>query len=157
MSFLFRILSKLASATFCYRPDQIDAILRHRGTYFKVGLALVALAILLPAGMKYGALMGLMLINLSAYSLFLRKWRTEPGLWMLAGLCYLIFAVAELNWLYERFHPAPQRAAAQPDRLRAIEVAIAAWLFLMQVRLMLSITVENWRATRSLAGSPDVM
>lgn len=94
-----------------------------------------------------------MIFGLGIYGLAFRKWRTEPGLWMLAlflflvlGFCYVYFAILRLS-----SPPAPP-GQLQPNGWAqaklAAEITIGLALFQYQVRFFLSVLIENWRRTR---------
>src|SRR5690242_16382163 len=73
-----------------YRPDQIDRLIRYRLAYLVGGPGLMLLAFILPQGMKGGAISGAVLIGLGVYGSALKRWRTEPGLWMLAAFLFVV-------------------------------------------------------------------
>ena len=135
--------------------NAIDRVVVWRRYEFFAGLLLVLQVFVLPTGWVVGVVQGFMLFGLGIYGLAFRNWRTEPGLWMLAlflfvvlGFCYAYFAVLDLqSWLTP---PAGQQPAPLGwTQLRlAAEIALGLALFQYQVRLFLSVLVENWRRTR---------
>lgn len=116
----------------------------------------MCLAFALPRGFKCGAITGFALTGLGLYGVMLKKWRTEPGLWMLAlflalvlGACYGFFAYGRYANLL-----VPQPAnppAAQPGWERilwSVDVGFAFVLFWRQVSLAFSLAILNWQWTR---------
>jgi hypothetical protein len=134
--------------------NAIDRVVAWRRYEFFAGLLLVLQVFILPKGWTFGILPGFMLFGLGIYGLAFRKWRTEPGLWMLAlflflvlGFCYAYFVVLDIQlWLA----PAARNAKWFGwDQIRfAGEVGIGLSLFQYQVRLFLSVLVENFRRTQ---------
>ena len=133
----------------------IDRVIASCGYAFFIGLALLAQVFLLPAGWGFGVLPGFMLFGLGIYGFAFRKWRTEPGLWMLAlflfivlGFIYAYFAVIDIN---ARFMQPAARAQLPPgwSDLRMVgEAGIGLALFQYQVRFFLSVLIQNWQRTR---------
>ena len=98
--------------------SQIDRVIRQRRVSSFAGLALMALPFALPRGWGVGLFSGFMLFSLGIYGIAFRKWRTEPGLWMLAvfltvtlGPCWAYFEF--LHWRGFFAEPAAKQAAAR--------------------------------------------
>jgi hypothetical protein len=139
-----------------FTESQIDHVIRHRRAAMFGGLTLMALPFVLPQGWGLGFFSGFVLLSLSIYSFCFQKWRSEPGLWMLAllltmtlGPCLLYFEY--LHWR-SVFFPAAANKAARPmawNEIRlSIDAAIALLILGRTVKLSLSVIVENWRRTR---------
>ena len=139
---------------------QINRVILNRGECFFAGLALMALPFVLPHGWRFGMFSGFMLLSLSLYGFALRKWRTEPGLWMLAvlltitiGPCWAYFEF--LHWWGLLAGLARKQAAHAItwDQLRfSIDAVIALTLFAGIVKLAVGVSIENWKRTRDFHG-----
>jgi len=135
---------------------EIDRVILHRHKLFFAGLALMSLPFTLPRGWGFGFFSGFMLVSLGIYGVALRKWRTEPGLWMLAilltitlGPCWAYFEF--LHWRGLFAEPARKQAARVItwDQLRlSIDTIIALTLFARTVKLAVGVSIENWKRTR---------
>src|SRR5437762_1452975 len=95
------------------------------------GVLLLLQVFFVPPGWSLGVLPGFMLLGLGIYGGVFRKWRTEPGLWMLAlflflllGLCYAYFAILNIRWPLGNVQPT----AWQRSKV-ALEVAAGLALF----------------------------
>ncbi len=132
---------------------QIDRYVLHRRTVFVCGVALMVLAIALPHGLRMGLFTGFMLASLGIYCFAFRRWRTEPGVWMLAGFltvalapCWLYFEY--LSWQNVFATPVANNQAWNAFRL-STDALISLSLFGRTVRLSISVAIQNWRRTRS--------
>jgi hypothetical protein len=138
--------------------SQIDRSVARRRWYLLVGFILMLLPIWLPNGWKAGFSTGFSLFSLGLYGLVFRRWREEPGLWMLAvfltvllGSCWLGL---EYEWFKKKFLepvPAGNPAARVDNRdqiLWALDTTIAFALFTQVIRFNASIVVANRRHTR---------
>ena len=138
-----------------YSDEQVDRIITNSRRYLYGGLMVMSLALLLPLGWGIGGLSGFMLISLGLYGWWLRNWRFDPGLWMLAvfltltlGTCWAYF---EYLCLQALFVPGPINVA-QPitwDQIRfSVDSVVALLLLSRVVRLTASVAVKNWQRTR---------
>lgn len=135
--------------------DHADAIARYGGKIALLGIIATYVQLQLPLERQYALISTLMVINLGIHAGVLRKWRTEPGLWMLAGLtasvsgfAYLAFAGPHyLALLTEPPRPAPP--ANQPFdiyRFRWTVDGPFSLLFLwLTFRVTTTLGVWNWR------------
>jgi len=151
--------NKVLCQVFRYRAEQIDGIIRHRFAYMVGGLALMIFAFTVPAGPRFGIVGGFMLFGLGIYSSAFQKWRSDPGLWMLAALLVAllgpIYGYAAL-WRYQSaFFPDPaKRAAPVSNPVQILEVSLSLILFWMQVKLAFSVFLENRLRTKFLRRKP---
>ena len=110
----------------------------------------------LPPGWKFGGILGFALITLAFYAALMQKWRTEPGLWMMAafltlslGACYGFFTYQHYAGV---FAPRPAKPAAGPidwgEVLFFTDVCCALAVFHRQIKLTYSVAVLNWQRTR---------
>ena len=135
---------------------QIDrVILRCRASLF-VGVALMALPFALPRGWGFGVLSGFTLFSLGIYGVAFRKWRTEPGLWMLAvfltvtlGPCWVYLEFLHVRALFVEMTAKQGARAMTWDQLRlTADAIIALVLYATAVKLAVSVAIENWNRTR---------
>lgn len=134
---------------------QIDRIVRYRHALLLGGLAIMALPFSLPRGWGFGIVSGFMLFSLGIYGLWFQKWRTNPGLWMLAvllivtlGPCWVFF---EYEYWKRVFAPvaANQARALTWDQIRfSADTVVALLLFTKTIRLAGTVAIENWMRTR---------
>lgn len=138
------------------RESQIQNMLDQRRTAMIVGLLLMALPFALPKGWGIGFFSGFMLLSFSIYGFGFQRWRTEPGVWMLAilltvtlGTCCLYFEY--LHWQKFFAPPAPNkigRIITWHEMRLSIDAAIALLILSRTVKFALSVAVENWNRTR---------
>jgi hypothetical protein len=140
---------------FRFTEPQIDRIIGHRHRLLLIGSTAMALPFLLPRGWGFGFLSGLMLWSLGIYGFKFRRWRTEPGVWMLAvlltvllGPCWLYFEA--LYWRSILDQPAA-RALTWAQIGLAIDAIGALVLLGRIVKLASSVAIENWQRTRGSA------
>ncbi|MFO0940310.1 MAG: hypothetical protein U0930_06030 [Pirellulales bacterium] len=132
--------------------SQIDRVVVRGRVLILVGLAAMILAFSLPQGIGIGLFSGFMLFSLGIYGLAFRRWRSEPGVWMLAvlltsilGPCWAYFEVLQIR--ANLFQPAGR--AVNWDQLRlTIDCIVALLIFAYVVKLSVSVAIENWRRTR---------
>jgi hypothetical protein len=132
-------------------PNKAEWIVQHAHWYVLGGVAAFALAVMLPPEMKCGAISGWVLFSLGVQAAAVRKWQTEPGLWMLSTF---LGSVAAIIFVF-MFHSEVERCflAAQPKpvRLRApglmVDLAIATKIMFTQARFLFTITRVNWRVS----------
>lgn len=138
---------------------QIDRVILHRRALMLGGLAFMSLAVTLPRGWGCGFFSGFMLCSLGVYGIAFRKWRTEPGIWMLAVLLTVILGP---GWLYFEclhwhglFAAPPGKPGARRftwDQLRlSLDCTIALLIFAFTIKLAATVTIENWNRTRAPA------
>jgi hypothetical protein len=133
---------------------QIDRLVRRRKIAFVAGVTLMAIAMALPRGWGIGLFTGFMLASLGIYGLAFRNWRTEPGLWMLAGFLTIVLAPCwayfeYLSWQHV-FAPPVANNNQFWNAIRLSADALASLLvFGKTVRLSMTVAVENWRRTRT--------
>ena len=141
---------------FLMAESHIDSIVRHRRSLMLGGLMLVGQALVLPRGWGCGAFSGFMLFSLGIYGVALQKWKTDPGLWMLAALLTVTLGpcAAYFEYLHWRsMVPAMQanqvRRVATWDQFRtSVDAAVAFLLLARAVKLGATVSIENWRRTR---------
>jgi hypothetical protein len=132
----------------------IDQSIANARLYLSLGLFLTVIPLTLPGGWAVGLISGFMLFSLGIYSLAFRRWRTEPGLWMMAvlltvtlGPCWLYFEFLHVRGLV--FQPAARRFNWNQLRL-FIDSIVALFLFSRIIKLAIGVSIENWKRTRSL-------
>jgi hypothetical protein len=132
-------------------PDaKIDRIVAHWRRYLLCGLAVIAVVLLLPRGLRSGIFSGFMLFSLGIYGMAFRRWRSEPGVWMLAaflgvtlgpGSAYFEF----LHW-QSVFAKNPNWFTWDEIRV-SVDAIIALYLLLECVKLAISVAIRNWQYT----------
>jgi hypothetical protein len=135
---------------------QIEQVIRCRRATLLGGVALVALAIALPRGWGCGLFSGFMLFSLGIYGVAFRKWRTEPGLWMLAilltatlGPCWAYFEFMHWRGLLSAVLGNQRARQLTWDQLRvSIDCVVALLLIARAIKLAATVAIENWRRTR---------
>ena len=137
----------------------IERTVARRRTYLRAAAGWLTLALLLPAGFRMPAGFGFgltwfMILNLGIYGAALRRWRTEPGLWMLAtflalflGACWCAFMVERLR-TWGNAPQQPPRPQTWAEIGYAIDASIALVLFGRVVWFAASVAVANWVWTR---------
>ena len=102
-----------------------------------------------------------MLASLGAYGFALRKWRTEPGLWMLALFLTGVLTPCWVYFEYLSWQAVLNPQAAPPGGIKAIgirlsiDAAMALLLFATTIRLCLVVAIENWNRTRPKTNPRD--
>ena len=103
------VLLPIGISMLCLTGPQMDRIVAHRFTLLCWGIAFMGLPFALPRGWGLGLFSGFMLFCLGVYGVAFRKWRTEPGLWMLAvlltvtlGPCWAYFEFLNCRALLDR-------------------------------------------------------
>lgn len=136
---------------------QIDRTIRQWRAYLMGGLAFMLLPFALPQGWRFGLFTGFMLFSLGIYGFCLRRWRTDRGLWMLAVL--LTVTLGPCCAYFEYWHwrgvftppdgnQAIRKFTWEQTRL-SVDAGIALWLLARSVKLAMSVSIENWKRTRS--------
>jgi len=136
--------------------SQIDRIVRNRREIMLAGIAIMSITFLLPQGWGFGFFSGFMIYSLGLYTFFFRRWRSEPGVWMLAALLALIlcpcWAYFEyLHWQAIKAPPANQaRQVLGWNRIRwFLDASVALMIFAKTIRLLVTVAIENWKRTRT--------
>jgi hypothetical protein len=120
-----------------------DAIIRWAPTLILVGMALafVSAQFEIP-----GLISSFYAIGLGASGGAMAKWRTERGLWMLAGLCLVLWgAIYGMN-LYGEFHDA--LIGAKTDFGLVIDFCIATAILSTNLRFLWRVAQCNWCFSR---------
>jgi hypothetical protein len=116
---------------------RVDWHIRHSVWYLLIGMVLIALCVTLNA--PTGILTGVMLTMLGSGLGTIEKWRTEPGLWMLAAV-WLAFAGP--FWLLLECMPIVDAVRGKTDGIPvAIDVFISTSILWLQARLYWSVIV----------------
>jgi len=97
------------------------------------------------------------LFTLGVCAVSLQKWRYDSGLWMIGVLLlssliptYVAFAYWQYVSELKPFLVGQRVGWGWKEFRLAIDLAIAVHLFQYQVRLGISVVIENWRRTRHL-------
>jgi hypothetical protein len=147
---------------FLMSDDQIDRTVAHFGRNFFCGIALVVLAIKLPADWRSGIFSGVQLFSLGIYAACLRNWRTERGIWMLALLLTVTLSPLWILLEYQHFESVflrpfanqpPQRVdpprGTLSEQIRfTIDATIALMIYAKVIRLVSSVAVRNRQLTK---------
>ena len=126
---------------------------RNAGRYFILGIAFLVVVGTQDHDEKFGGIIGCMFILLAVHAFGLRKWRTEPGLWMLSAFVSVVGLLCYIGFTYEGWWKlivaAPAKAGRLPKQnLRwTIESSIALYVYFIHVRLSMTLTRLNWLAT----------
>lgn len=133
------------------KEPQIDWIVQHRGRILMSGGILFAVALGLPAGWGCGGLTGFMLSSLAIYAYAFRRWRTEPGIWMLALFltvlltpCWAYFEFLHVNHIRNR---ANVQAMDWGKVRLMIDAAISLVVFSVTIRFAMGVALGNWKRT----------
>lgn len=135
---------------FILSDDKIDRIVSHWQRYLFASLMVIVVVAVLPRGLKTGIFAGFMLFSLGIYGMAFRKWRSEPGAWMLAML--LVLTLGPICTAFEFWH-WQSVFARNPNwftwkELRvSIDAIVALHLLFECVRLAISVAIKNWRYT----------
>jgi hypothetical protein len=142
---------------FLLTEKQIDRTLSFAPLATLAPMLFVAQLLLLPHRLLISVLTLYGLFTLGVCGLGFRKWRSDSGLWMLMVLmlCSLIPTYVAFSYLQYVSELQPffigQRAGwSWKEFAHAIDLAIGVSLFQYQVRLGISVVIENWRRTRHL-------
>jgi hypothetical protein len=135
---------------------QIDWHVANRNAYLLGGLAMASQPFWLPQGFRFGVLIGFVLLSLSIYAFVLRRWRTEPGLWMLALVIvvgwtpgYFLFEWKHIVKVLDRVRAMQQQGAFDFAQLiRMLEIALGLSLMGTSILFAISVAIQNWKRTR---------
>ncbi len=137
---------------------QIDRIVLKRRGIALSGIVLWVIFFAVPQGWKCGLFSGFMLLSLALYGFCFRRWRTEPGLWMLGcllavlmGPCWIFFEYMCLRGLFEKPLVNPVGQPINWRHLRNyVDAAFALFLIAITVKFAYSVMIENWKRTRTI-------
>jgi len=137
--------------------QRIDAAISKARFYFLLGVAMFVACAYLPEDLKV-PFTAFTTFQLGIYPLALRAWRTDPGLWMLAGFLTFFIGSIYLFFEYEKLmsllgQPPPGVFQPRFGRLKSVVFAadstLALILYARVVRFAASVAVLNWKLTRS--------
>lgn len=135
--------------------EKIDRIVSHWRRYLFASVVVILVVAALPAGLKTGGFSGFMLFSLGIYGMALRKWRSEPGIWMLAA--FLVTVLVPICAYFEYWH-WQSLFARNPngftwDEIRkSLDALIALHLLFECIRLAVSVAIKNWKYSRAKGG-----
>lgn len=139
---------------FVIADDRIDRIIGFRRTLLWGGASWFLLLSQLPKDARFGSFTAFMLIGLGIFAVALQKWRTDPGLWMLATLLIVTYgpicAYFEYLEIDSLLNPAPVGRVVQrgwQGICFAFDCALALLVIGRIVRFALSVAVRNWQLT----------
>ncbi|HEV8004207.1 MAG TPA: hypothetical protein VGP63_30360 [Planctomycetaceae bacterium] len=118
-------------------PDQV---IRWAGPLILCGMTVAFLSARLRTP---GLLSAFQVIALGAMGGSLVQWRTERGLWMLAGLFFVVWSAIYGLCLYGEIHDIV--AGAQVSIGLTIDAGIAMSFYSTMLRFLWRVTRENWR------------
>jgi hypothetical protein len=135
---------------------QIDRIVGHRRAFLVSGLALMVVPFFLPRGWGIGFFSGFLLLSLGIYGAAFQKWRSEPGLWMLAVLLTATLGPFWAYLQYRQWRRVLLQAPVNPggrvdtwDQFRlSVDTGIALFLLTTVVRFAMSVAIENRHRSR---------
>lgn len=135
----------------------VDRIVKHSHWHALAGVLVFSLAVVLPREMKFGGVTALALFATGVSTGVLRKWRVEPGLWMLSSLCGAV--TAPLCVVMINYEICQCFAGRQPNFVwgRAIgttlDTLIGTKILWMLTCFLIAVTRMNWRISRELNGN----
>lgn len=94
-----------------------------------------------------GVITAMFAITLGASGGSLVRWRYERGLWMLAGLFFLVFAAIYGLYIYGQGRDLV-RGAARPDVGLAIDFSLGTLLLSSTIRFLWRVAKYNWNLSR---------
>jgi hypothetical protein len=127
-------------------PDRVERMVQRAHWYVLGGVAAFGLAVALPQDLKCGVISGWLLCSLGFYAGVLRRWRVEPGLWMLSVFLGIVAAAIYAYMVFSRLERL--FVPRQPNPLQpglAVDIAIATTIVWTQVRFFGTITRLNWQ------------
>ena len=136
--------------------DQIDQVIRNRRRLFFGGLGwfVLLLVVPVPKEFKIGFFTSFAILGYGEYAFVLQKWKTDPGLWMLAT--FLAVSHGPIVGYFEYLELAPLMNLAGAgvvgpkgwDEFRlACDCALTLIVFSKFVRFAFSVAVRNWQLT----------
>ncbi len=129
------------------RMDSVAAI---HGRCLLLGFSLLYMVISLLPGLGFGLYTGFMLMAFGVFSMLLSRWRSEPGLWMLASLLFVIYGIFYFCLQVDIFAQLVQNVPVKP-RIgwiwfgRKLDSLIAFFIFGMLLRFLLTVIVRNFQ------------
>jgi hypothetical protein len=120
-----------------------DAIVRWASLLILVGMNAAFLSAQLETP---GLISALYAIGLGATGGSLARWRTERGLWMLAGLCFLLWSVIYGLNLFGEFQDFVR--GVRTDTGLMIDFTIATSITITNLRFLCRVAQYNWRFSR---------
>jgi len=134
------------------RQSQLDTTIANRRALAFIGALMLIQPFVSPKGWALAPITGFMVLSLGVYAMALRRYRDDPGLWMLAAFLFVLHTACYAWFQYERLAArwaAPaQRARNWQDIRLAIDVTLALTVYLYLVRFAITAALENWRRTR---------
>lgn len=138
--------------------SRVDFYTRHSGAFFCLGVLLLAQPFVLPRGWGVGVFTGFALLSLAIYAFAFRRWRTEPGLWMLALMlvvlwtrCWVVFEFGHWKSVFAKVVAQPAPAGLTWQQIRfLIDAVLGLSVMAESIRLALTVARENWRVSREL-------
>lgn len=130
---------------------RLDRVVSRRRDWLLGGAFVMSLGFVAPRGWGFG-LTGFTALSLGVYACALRRWRTEPGLWMLAlfltltiGGSWAFFEFGSLANLFDRRDGNPARRPLSWSEIgHATDASLALLLGGRGVWFLASIAVANW-------------
>jgi multisubunit Na+/H+ antiporter MnhB subunit len=146
--------------------DRADAWARWAPWMIIGGACAVAGQLALPLERQYFLISAIMIVGCGIHAGVLRRWRTEPGLWMLAavgatstGLFYLVFAIPNfLDALAPGAQP-PQPPMREPDIYKwrwTVDGPISLVFVWLAFRISVTLGYWNWHVSRMAPHSGPV-
>ena len=118
-----------------------DAVIRWAGLLILGGLLLGAAS----AWLKFpGVITAAFAISLGASGGTLIRWRTEPGLWMIAGLFLILFSSIYALCLFGQGRDL-LRGAGRPDLGVVIDLSLGTTLLASTNRFLWRVAKTNWK------------
>lgn len=135
---------------FILHDDKIDHVVTHWKRCLLASLIVFVVVAALPRDLKTGVFSGFMLLSLGIYGWALRRWRSEPGVWMLAALLVLLLGPICIAFEYSHWQSVfarnPNRFTWKEMRV-SIDAIVALDLLFECVRFAFSVAVKNWKYT----------
>jgi hypothetical protein len=135
------------------KDSQLDQFAASSRVFLALGIGLMILQFCLPKGLGIGFLSGFAMFSMGIYGLCLRRWRTDPGLWMLAGLLAVLLGPSVLYFEFLNWKGTVQLLAnggiAGIRWQFVIDATVGLVLALHGVRMILGIAIANWKRTHA--------
>jgi hypothetical protein len=135
-------------------PTDVDRIVNHRNWYVLAGVLVVTSTMALPREMRYGIVTASALFVTGVHAGCLRRWRVEPGLWMLAlliGALTVPFSAMMIHYEISQCFAGLQPNLARPRAIGTVlDTAIGTKILWTLIWFLIAVTRLNWRVTREL-------